>query len=182
MRTAEAVSAGTWSTKRIEPYVVVSPAVSKRSLTATAGPVRAVSGRARKMRSRSRVRATLLREDELPGDSRAAIAGASSEVGAGTVGPVYVPAGGGADVARRVLSTVTEPVTVKSAASTVAVGFGSESRPCVAVAQVFHGMLKLAVVPLTASGIGVLTAEGRRKYGRAPSPVGHETVRESVAS
>ena len=33
-----AVSGGTWSTKRIDPYVVTTPPVSKRSLTARRGP------------------------------------------------------------------------------------------------------------------------------------------------
>jgi hypothetical protein len=40
-----------WSTKRIEPYVVASPAVSKRSLTASRMPLAGASGRARKIAS-----------------------------------------------------------------------------------------------------------------------------------
>src|SRR5439155_2404045 len=47
--TASAVRLGTWSAKMAEPYVVVRPAVSKRSLTARGmPPVGSGSGRARK--------------------------------------------------------------------------------------------------------------------------------------
>jgi hypothetical protein len=48
-RTAVAVSVGTWSRKTADPYVVVRPAVSKRSLTASGTPSPALSGRARKI-------------------------------------------------------------------------------------------------------------------------------------
>src|SRR5581483_5018736 len=41
-----ALSAGTWSAKSADPYVVVSPAVSSRSLTATGVPGPSASGRA----------------------------------------------------------------------------------------------------------------------------------------
>ena len=44
-----AVVSGTWSAKRIEPYVVRRPAVSNMSLTASGMPVPTRSGRARKM-------------------------------------------------------------------------------------------------------------------------------------
>jgi len=45
--TADAVREGTWSAKIAEPYVVASPAVSKRSFTASEIPGSACSGRAR---------------------------------------------------------------------------------------------------------------------------------------
>jgi len=46
-----AVDDGTWSAKIADPYVVVRPAVSKRSLTASGIPSPGRSGRARKIPS-----------------------------------------------------------------------------------------------------------------------------------
>ncbi len=48
-RTASAVVSGTCDAKIADPYVVTSPAVSKRSLTARRIPSPTVSGRARKI-------------------------------------------------------------------------------------------------------------------------------------
>ena len=75
-----------------------------------------------------------------------------------------------------------DPLTVNSAASTLADGLGSETSPASLHEQVSHGTLRLAVVPLSASGIAGLPAAVQLNTGRAPMPKGTVTLRFRVAA
>jgi hypothetical protein len=93
-----------------------------------------------------------------------------------------VPAGGGVEVASVCLSTVIDPLTLNSAASTLTDGLGSETRPTSLHEQVSQGTLRLAVEPLSASGIAGLSAAVHLNIGRAPIPKGTVTLTLRVAA